>query len=259
MATVADQVGPRATIVAPDFPEEAAGHWPPPPPPTTLFSLVITQRSLSSWYGGVWIALLTGIAILLTALLWLPRMESTRTDAITILVVAPTLVAALLSVRAGSEIAEQLTTRLRRLIGAVGVLAAVCAVGLIAQTPDPNGLEVLWFATAGLLLCIAAALWLGAYRIRCLLAFGRRSAPRVVKDLRTGKVLNPNADCALRIPPPDRWLAADEGELVPWGWLEGPPGKPLGRCPPYPDCCFWQSACHTPLIRWVQEIFHYQR
>ena len=265
LATVADQVGSRATIVAPDFPDEDAHDQQHRPPLPTLFSLAITQRSPASWYGGVWIALLTGVAILATALWWLPKDQGQATDAITILIVAPTLVATLLSVRAGSEIAAQLTVTLRRLIAAVGVLAAICAIGLVAQdepdkigthAPDLTGLKVLWLTVAALLLGIAAVLSLGARRIRRLNASGRRPAPRALKDPRPGKVINP--DRRPPIPPPDRWLAADEGELVPWGWLNGPPGEQNGTHPPYSDRCYWQATCRTPLVKWVQEIFDYE-
>jgi hypothetical protein len=255
-ANVADQVGSRATIVAPDVSGDE--ETPAPPPPPTLFSLVITQRSAAAWYGGAWLALLTGIAILTTALWWLPTDSSESTDAITILIVAPTLVATLLSVRARSEIAEQLTRTLRRLIGAVGVLAAICAVSLLAQ-PDPVALEWLWIKVAVVLLIIAATLWFGAYRIRHYMKFGRRPSPREVPvtEIELPKVLNPAE--ALRIPPPDFWLAANEGELVPWGWLNRDPSERIGTHPPYSDPCFWQQTnCREDLVKWVQEIFHYE-
>jgi hypothetical protein len=273
-ATVADQIGSRATIIAPGEEEdeetkemngaERQKEEMLPPPPT-LFSLVITQRSAASWYGGVWIALLTGIAILTSALWWLPGENAKSTDAITILIVATTLVATLLSVRAGSEIAEQLTATLRRLIGAVGVLAAVCAVGLVAHHQPRKGstspislatLEWLWIASAIVLLLIALALLVGALRIKNLLDFGRRASPRAVPKPCPGTVLSPEK--APRIPPPDRWLAADEGELVPWGWLNGPPTQtsPQDAWADV-DACFWERACRRSLIEWVQEIFHY--
>jgi hypothetical protein len=223
-ATVADQVGGRATIVAPTVDDEDKDERRAPVP--TLLSLVITQRSPVSWYGGAWIALLTGIAILVTALWWLPKDASSSTDAITILIVAPTLVAAVLSVRAGNDIAEQLTKSLRRLIAAVGVLAAACSVGLVAQQVAARGrpsvphsdLKWVWIAAALLLLSIALALVVGALRMWRLISFGRARRPRNVEEPCPGTVLNRKDGrwSAPRIPPPDRWLDADEGELVPW-------------------------------------------
>jgi len=255
-ANVADQVGPRATIVAPDVDGEGGSEGRAPAP--TLLSLVITQRNPASWYGGAGIALLTGVAILATALLWMPLTDSESTGAITILIVAPTLVATLLSVRAASDIAEQLTKTLRRLIGAVGVLAAVCAVGLVAQGEAhpgrqriaPSDIKWLWIASAVVLLLIAAALLVGACRIRCLIAFGRALRPREVKKPCPGTVLSPEG--APRIPPPDGWLAAGEGELVPWGWLDTSSCE-LSTSPSSSNGCFWPAAPDAQLIKWVRD------
>lgn len=109
VANVADQVGSRATIVAPEVEcAKAAKLMPPPPPPPTLFSLTIAQRSTASWHSGAWIAGLTSLVVIATALFWLPTHKDAPTDAVTILIIAPTLVAALLSARAGSELAEEL-------------------------------------------------------------------------------------------------------------------------------------------------------
>jgi hypothetical protein len=301
-ATVADQVGSHATIVAPencdnektaeqetrcDQPaaqnaqracagrvqngrQQDDGAWSP-----TLFSLVIARRSPAMWYGGAWIACLTAIALLLVATLWLPEVVEHVDAGVATLLLAPTLAAAVLSVRAASEIAEQLTTMLRRLIGVVGVLTAACALALVVQPgpPEPNlhqkvrgetppihhlwPLRGVWFGAAVLLLLVAAALLAGGLRIKCLLAFGRRPAPRYVPDseLTPGKMLNPNG--AKKIGPPDRWLNADEGDLVPWGWLNGASSFDITKGS---DALFWSGHRSTsrPLTQWVREIVHYK-
>ncbi len=300
-ATVADQVGSHATIVAPEICDSAKtaeqetacnqqaseaqqacagraqsgrrqddGAWSP-----TLFSLVIARRSPAMWYGGAWIACLTAIALLLVATLWLPEIVEHIDAGVATLLLAPTLVAAVLSVRAASEIAEQLTTMLRRLIGAVGVLAAACALALVVQPglPGPNLrqrvrgetppihhlclLQYVWFGAAILLLFVAVALLAGGLRIKRLLAFGRRPAPRYVSnsDLRPGRVLNPKG--AEKIGPPDRWLNADEGDLVPWGWLNGASSFAITKGS---DALFWSGHRSTSkqLVEWVREIVHYK-
>ncbi len=254
-ANVADQVGARATIVAPEVNGENGQDQRLPPP--TLLSLVITHRSPASWYGGAWIAFLTGIAILATALWWLPQTSGRSTDAITILIVAPTLVATWLSVRAGSDIAEQLTKTLRRLIGAVGVLAAACAVSLVALhprrhgMPTPTELKYLWIAAGVLLLSIAGVLLAGAYRLRRLITYGQAPRPRKIEARPSETVLSPEG--APRIPPPDRWLAADEGELLPWGWLNVAPSRTGGSPASPADGCFWKGTHNDDLIEWIQD------
>jgi hypothetical protein len=253
VANVADQVGARATIVAPEV--DGCGSRPLP----TLFSLVITQRSPGSWYGGALLALLTGVVILATALWWLPDVGKEVDSAVTVLVVVPALGSALLSARAASEIAEQLTTSPRTLIGTVGVVAVICAIGLIVQGEHGSfaTLTVLWVAAGGLLLCVAMVLFIGAWRIQRLIDFGRRRSPRKVAEPVVGEVLNPKG--ALRVPPPDRWLASGEGDLVPWGWLHAAPRTTQPRQPPVStvDNCFWSSYCHDPLVGWVQKIIYH--
>ncbi|HEX4804753.1 MAG TPA: hypothetical protein VFU94_02535 [Conexibacter sp.] len=256
-ANVADQVGARATIVAPDIHEgadgggdRADGLWAP-----ALLSLTITQRSPAPWFGGAGIAALTGVALLVLAR-WRLRDAVENIDAGTAtLLLAPTLVATVLSVRAASDIAEQLGVALRRLIAAVGILTALCAAALVAQ-PDAPGADLdalrwLWTGAGIALLLVAAALFAGGRRIRRLIAFGRRSSPRRVHDTRVGKVLNP--DRYPRIPPPDRWLNVDEGDLIPWGWLEGHDWENATRA----DASFWDGRQRTPLVRWVRSIVHY--
>lgn len=273
-ATVADQVGSHATIVAPEFEQSGHGrrdgHWSP-----TLFSLVITQCSPASWYGGAWIASFTGVALILVAALWLPEVVRDADAGVASLMLAPTLVSTVLSVRAASEIAGQLATVLRRLIGAVGVIAATCALALIVHPgpPEPTAseqargiappiehlwaLRSVWIGAGVALIAIAAALLLGARRTKRLLRYGRRSAPRYITDVTPGKVLNPDDPDAPWIGPPDCWLDADEGDLVPWGWLNGVSsrGSTTGS-----DAQFW-SGLRSPrgeLVRWVHRIVGYR-
>lgn len=277
-ATVADQVGSRATIVAPlprgDGSEQDPSSWSP-----MLFSLTLTQSSPASWwYGGAWLALLTGMVLTAIALWRMPQVVAHVDAGIAVLVLAPALVSTVLAVRATSEIAEALTTTLRRLIGTVGVLALTCAVGLVvhrdlsepgpiprllgAARPDPHlgALTVLWFGAGAALLCVAAALFSGAWRIRRLLAFGRRSSPRYLQKVSEGEVLNPPGYPP--IPPPDRWLNADEGDLVPWGWLHGRL-TPAAAAPDVTDVdkSFWDdcpSCDRDTLVKWVREAIGYR-
>ncbi len=272
-ATVADQVGSRATIVAPESCDDSArehddGAWSP-----TLLSLVITQRSPTPWYGGAWIASLTGVALLLVAVLWLPAVVEHVDAGVAALLLAPTLVATALSVRAASEIAEQLTTILRRLIGAVAVLTATCTLALIAHPgpPQPDWLQRLGGRTppidhlgllrgvligaAFALLAIAAALCCGARNIKRLLEYGVRRRSRHVANSAPGRVLNPAGGPP--VPPPDCFLDADEGDLVPWGWLNGACSLD-GR--EGSDSSFW--SCHhatrRQLVDWVRRIVQYK-
>jgi hypothetical protein len=267
VANVADQVGSRATIVAPEAECANANKLAPSPPPPTLFSLTIAQGSRASWVSGAWLAGLTAVAILLTALLWLPTGD-TSSDAITMLIVAPTLVSALLSVRARSELAEQLTTTLRQLIGAVGVLAAACAIGLLAQEKckiSPSALKWGWFGCSLAMLVICASLARGAVLIRRFIEVGREPSPRAVKpiDIEKKRPLNPTEAPGIkgkppRISPPDFWLDADEGELVPWGWLDGKPDEEKRDLPPDADDYFWSGHSRKELVGWVQELFCYK-
>jgi len=251
-ATVADQVGSHASIVAPQFEPapDGGGHWLP-----SLFSLVIAQRSPASWYGGCWIAALTGVALLAVAW-WRGGQVLEKSDAaVAILVLAPTLVSALLAVQAGSEIAEQLAATPRRLIGLVGVLAAISAIGLAVE-PGLCGLQGLWSGTGLALLATALTLWRGGRRIERFLHFGGRVDPRYVPTPEEGEVLNP-AD-GPRIGPPDRWLAAGEGDLVPWGWLHGE--GPDATSASVVDAIFWGSELpHARgLVGRVQETLGFE-
>ena len=277
-ATIADQAGSRPTIVAPqpreDDPCAQAPDDEPDPWSPTLFSLVLAQRSPAAWYGGAWIAALTAVGLLVVAGLWMRQVAEHADAGVAALLLAPTLVAAALSVRAGSEIAEQLTTMLRRLIACVSVLAATCAVAVIVGPGrrEPNVFERLqgttppihhlwwvrgvWLAAGVLLLIVAGALVVGARRIKRLLADAWRPAPRYLPDayLGLGQVLNRRG--VPQIGPPDCWLNADEGDLAPWGWLDGP----SDRRPAASDDAFWKDAqsCRARLVGWVQEILGYE-
>ena len=286
-ATVADQVGSHATIVAPDASEDGLaaddGRWTP-----TLFSLVLSQGSPSSWCGGAWIALITAVGLLTVAWRWLPEVVEHTEAGVGTLLLAPTLVATALSVRAGSQIAEQLTTMLRRLIAAVAVLAATCAVGLAVQPaspqaavgrrpppPDPQVLGYVWKGAGWLLLVVAALLFAGAHRIRRMLEYGRRSAPRRIAEPSPDNVLNPKGRDASRegreqgpkpprIRPPDCWLKADEGDLVPWGWLHPyERGSYADRNLTWVDRMFWKKTLQLQtepafLVRWVRRCVGYR-
>jgi hypothetical protein len=268
-ATVADQVGARPTIVSPQAP--AKWHVEEFPPSPTLFSLVLTQSSTESWSGGAFLAGLTGIAILAAAVFALSHVVKHLDAAVTLLLIAPTLVSTVLSVRAGSEIAAELTRTPRRLIATVGVLAAIAAIGLILQRvpaeelpdyvrapePDTSALRAVWIAISLLMLCIAAALFVGARQIRSLIAWGRIESSREVSDTEPGLVLNPPT--APPIPPPDRWLDANEGELIPWGWLHDCHLYPSSeQCLTEADRCFWSNGLgRGRVVGWIQKVQGY--
>ena len=266
-ATVADQVGARPTIVSPQARSNVRGF----PPSPTLFSLVLTQRSAASWWGGALLAIVTSVAIFAAALLALSDVVAHLDAAVTLLLIAPTLVSTVLSVRAGSEIAEELARTPRRLIAAVGVFAATAAIALLVQhvpaqglpddvrtpAPDTSALEVIWIVISGLMLGIAAALYCGARRIEALISWGERHSSREVREVKAGLVLNPKG--APRIPPPDSWLDANEGELVPWGWPHDcqlyPPSD---QCLTEADQCFWKDGLDRGrLVGWVQRVYGY--
>jgi hypothetical protein len=84
-----------------------------------------------------------------------------------------------------------------------------------------------------------------------------RLSPRAVsrEDIKKGRSLNPKH--GPKISPPDLWLDADEGELVPWGWLDGKPHELKPGLPPSTDECFWQGGPREALVGWIQEIFCY--
>ena len=305
-ATLADQVGARATIVAPTPAIESTGDcdtsngmkcqcvanvhppaarehsggcggsaptaadgseggWSSP----TLFSLVITQRNPSTWYGGLWLALLTSLAILAGATFWLRPIVRDAGIAATILIVAPTLVASLLSFRAASDIADELTLVLRWLLGALGVLTALCAAALAVEhvrhggdgrIPDIDSVRAVWLSAGGAQLIIASVLWAGAHRIHSLITWGRRASSRDIENPYPGEVLNSRQGStpqSPRIDAPDRWLQAAEGDLVPWGWLSAPPDRPTNSVQ---DRSYWgECECErTCLVAWVQELFAYR-
>ena len=249
-ATRADQVGAQATIVAPASeddgdPSTLTGSRSSP----TLFSLVIAQRSWASWLSGFWIALLTGLATLACAIADVSRLHAGRAAIVaTVLVVVPALVSAVLAVRAGSDIADELTLTPRRLLGSLAAIAALCAASL-ALHPIPVWLCWAWAVAGALELAIAVTLLVGATYIRRLVAASQRPTPRRVAPVCPGKVLNPDGGYP-RIPPPDLWLQADEGDLVPWGWLTG---SVRDRSTHAHDRAFWRDHCRGPLISWVRE------
>ncbi|HEY6780296.1 MAG TPA: hypothetical protein VI111_05035, partial [Thermoleophilaceae bacterium] len=110
---------------------------------------------------------------------------------------------------------------------------------------------------AVLLMAIAAALLIGGCRIRHLLTYSRRRAPRYVTDADPGKVLNSvGPPKAPRIGPPDLWLDAAEGDLVPWGWLNETPSRDWLT---NSDRVFWRplQSSREDLIRWVRRLNHY--
>jgi hypothetical protein len=74
-----------------------------------------------------------------------------------------------------------------------------------------------------------------------------------------GEVLNPPGYPPIR--PPDRWLNADEGDLVPWGWLHGRL-TPAAAAPDVTDVdkSFWDdcpSCDRDKLVTWGREAIGY--
>jgi hypothetical protein len=62
-----------------------------------------------------------------------------------------------------------------------------------------------------------------------------------------------------RIPPPDSWLDANEGELVPWGWLPDCQLYPSSeQCLTDADRCFWKDGLDRGrLVGWIQRVYGY--
>jgi hypothetical protein len=283
VVTTAYQIGSRAAIVDPrdiaygedrHEPEDRARAIP------SLFSLVVAQSSSGSWYGGAVVAFLTAIALFLGALVWRTQISSDNgaQDTVTVLVIAPTLISALISVRAGSDIAEQLIQTLRALIALIAVLAVVAALELIFTKDHGNTLRLLWIIDGVLLVFIGVVLCTGGRQLGRHRAFARASAagdPAPLREVDVGKALLPPGQPpppdwplipAPRIPPPDQWIASGEGDRVPWGWLDARSRKAVthksGTDPE--DDRYWESTKgvvsaeeREALLRWVASIFEW--
>jgi hypothetical protein len=179
--------------------------------------------------------------VLVAAFTALTPLVSEAGVAATIVVIAPTLAAGVLSVRAASDIAAQLTQPLRLLLALVALLALATAVGLALQPapaegsrpPDLHSLKVSWIVIGVLLMVVSAVLLSGWLRLTALLRYRDKLPKGPNMAVGSGDALMPCArsghpgvlSCSPRIPPPDCWIETGEGDRVPWGWLWVAPGS----------------------------------
>jgi hypothetical protein len=123
--------------------------------------------------------------------------------------------------------------------------------------PDIDAVRAAWIGAGVTQLIVACVLWAGAHRIRSLIKWGRRASSRDIEDPYPGAVLNSKdgPKRAPRVDAPDLWLQADEGDLVPWGWLSAPPSR---RSDCTQDISYWGQYDRRRLVTWVQELFEYR-
>jgi hypothetical protein len=211
-----------------------------------FLSLVVSQpREDAPWLAAIALAAATGIVILIGALRAMTEIVAQAGAAVTVLLLAPTLVSALLSAKAANDIAQELTLTLRVMVASIGVLAIASGVGLIVQ-PNPTGVVVqqhtlppdlralkwTWVAIGVGCFAIAGVLWWGWRRLGRLLGYrdlGPGQAPGSIVP--EGDALRPGDRSAPSIPPPDRWIETGEGDRIPWGWLWVPADAPADERP----------------------------
>lgn len=277
--------GRDATLFAPQ-------RGPGGPPAELLsemfMSLVVAQKQgPGAWLAAGMVALGTGLVVVVAALTQMPQLVAQASTAVTILLLAPALVSALLSVRAASDIAQELILSLRTLIALIGVLTVACAIGLmlqpsmsavhhaghlVASGPNVTGLRAEWLVCGGLLLLVCASLLLGHYKLDRRLDY-RDTLPRDpdrVANRGTALTATVPGCKAPRIPPPDRWLETGEGDRVPWGWLWFDPassynlesGRPPDTRRRQEDQRYWSVAypeasdqARADLIAWRTQLF----
>jgi hypothetical protein len=205
-----------------------------------FMSLVVAQRRRGAWLAGSATAAVTGTGMVVGALADLSRLVAQAGTVVTILLLAPTFVAAVLSIRAASEISQELTQPLRVLIALIGVLTVACAISLVLSptasptlptrllgfmSPDVHGVEVVWLVAGALLVAVAVILFYGWVKLGRQLTYSDPLASGREEPVTTGRALLAGAEDgtpppkAPRIPPPDRWIETGEGDRLPWGWL----------------------------------------
>ena len=275
----------RASLLAPTPPPMLAQSTGIPPLAGMFMSLVVAQRRRGAWLAGSLIAAVTGIGMVFAALTDLAQLVLQVGAVVTILLLAPTLVAALLSIRAASDIAQELTQPLRVLIALIGVLTVACAISLVlprtpapvlatgllgSESPGVFGVEVVWLVAGSSLVVIAFVLLYGWVKLGRQLTYSDPLASGLSEPVTTGRALltgrglgtaPPRAARirplhrwkAPRIPPPDRWIETGEGDRLPWGWLWFDPMKAAsdetraGRGWPE-DLRYWDSVYETAPI-----------
>jgi hypothetical protein len=253
--------GRAAILPVPPLRRDRTGahdYSPKASPLTEMFmSLVVAQqRSSGPWLAAIAAAGATGLAMLAGALPpVLPQLVAQAGAVVTILLLAPTLVSALLSVRASSDIAQELTQTLRVLVAMIGVLTVICAISLVVQRtpagwtpasahgPHFGLLRTIWLVAGGLMIVDALILRSGWSRLGKQLEF--RDTATGDDPVQEGEALIPSVGSPPPIPPPDRWIETGEGDRVPWGWLPVTPADEQPLATPTErgeDSRYWERA-----------------
>jgi hypothetical protein len=210
-----DQLGRRAHLVAPNMKEEAQGTSRRQP---AFISILLARTDENVWLTGALVSALTGGALCVGAADVRVIMRHDDPTA-TVLSIVPALVLTLLSFRASSDLGAALTGRLSGVLGlAAGVTVFATAALAAVSKEHPCRLAVIWVVLGLFLVCIAGLLFLGWVRAHKLMREMERGEPGL-KTADHGERLKSSGK-RVAAPPPDRWLAAGEGERIPWGWLD---------------------------------------
>jgi len=232
---VARQVGLRAHINLPSEQRQ----------PPELMSLLLAEHDQRSWKAGTTVALLTGVLLTLAVWLLLPRLEAQLEATVALILLGPAFTAGLLSLRAASEIADELLSGVRFLLALVALATVGCAAVLIVGCDLAT--RVLVSAFGAMLVGVGLLLFLGAQRAGQL---QQESAEReTVSDVPIGARLCARED-RVRTPLPDRWIVSGEGERMPWGWLPSGQGSLGGAADPTFDL----GACEEDRRYWANVL-----
>ena len=236
---VADELGARAHVAADDPQTHAPERYKP-----QLLSLLVSHRDAQTPRAAAVVALITGLAFVLGGALWMEEILGQREVATTTLVLVPSLIAGLLSLRSTSDIADELVRRVRPLIGFILLPALVCAGTLIVANVTDSvevgplivsyedsahpDVQKIWIGAGAVLILLSLVLWRASAKVVRMV---RESADRERRaSSEAGKALlaSDHGDKPWwwpfgkrqPTPPPTRWIESAEGDRVPWGWLE---------------------------------------
>jgi hypothetical protein len=212
--------------------------------PPELLSVLLAHRDRRGWNTGFAIAVLTGVVLLLAALL-VPSdvAEKHLGSAVTLILLGPGFTAGLLSLRAASDIADDLLSALRVLLALVWLCTVASAAALVGAPEIARELVTL---LAAALLVLGLLLGFGAWRARRLFVESTQRERAEHLPRSPSRRLSAGSG-RLRTPTPDRWLVSGEGEHVPWGWLAGPAGEStLDLESREEDRRYWSAAVGAP-------------
>jgi hypothetical protein len=190
--------------------------------PPELLSVLLAHRDRRGWNAGCVIALLSGIVLLIAARFVASDVaEKHIGPAVTLILLGPGFTSGLLSLRAASDIADELLGGLRVLLALVWLCTVASAAALVGA---PEIARELVQVLAAVLLVLGTLLGFGSRRARRLHVEStqRERAEDLPRSVSQRLSAGPGR---LRTPTPDRWLVSGEGEHVPWGWLRDSAGK----------------------------------